>query len=119
MMYMGKNSINITPVPFEPKKGCIVCQNHPVDVKLEKSITVDELNKKLSELFKIDNLTLISESGQYLYASNPPALYEAHKDKLEKKLEELMESKVLLPTQKIIVFSKSLNGEFKVNPIYS
>lgn len=46
MMYMGKNNLNIAPVHFKPKDGCIVCQNKPIDIEIDKSKTVEELVKQ-------------------------------------------------------------------------
>lgn len=45
-MYMGKNSVNIAAVEFEPSSHCITCQNKPISIDIDKSQTVEELVKK-------------------------------------------------------------------------
>lgn len=63
-------------------------------------------------------MTVVGQDGQYLYASQPPELFEAHKSKMTKTIRELIDSKLLSATQKLIVFSKSLNNEITIKPEY-
>lgn len=111
MMYMGKNSVNISAVKFEPKHDCIICQTKPIPVECKTSKTVEEWLKELSEQFKIDGLTVVTEDGKYLHAASPPQLYEEHKHKLEKSIKSLLDDGLLKPVCKLIIFCKTLKKE--------
>lgn len=74
------------------------------------------INYRLQTSFNITQVTVVGENGQYLHASQPPELYESHKHKLSKTIRELVESKLISLTQKLIVFSKSLNNEITIKP---
>lgn len=118
MMYMGKNSINCSAIKFEPKHDCIICQNKPTPMELSLDKTVEALLEELEATLKVSKITLICESGQYLFASQPEALFETHKHKLKKTLKELIEEKILKEKEKLVVFSKGLNKEIFILPSY-
>ncbi len=118
MMYMGKNSINIEALKFDPNQACIVCQRKPVDYSIDPSKTIEQLVQDISEQFKLDRVTLVTNTSQYLHAANPPELFEAHKHKLNWTVQEAVDKKLLGCGQEIIVFSKTINNEIILRPSF-
>lgn len=118
MMYMGKNSINIEALKFDPKENCIVCQRKPIDYALDTSKTIEQLVEDISEQFKLERVTLVTNCSQYLHAANPPELFEAHKHKLSWTVQEAVDKKLLGCGQEIIVFSKTINNEIILRPSF-
>jgi hypothetical protein len=115
---MGKNSINIEALKFDPNQACIVCQRKPVDYSIDPSKTIEQLVQDISEQFKLDRVTLVTNTSQYLHAANPPELFEAHKHKLNWTVQEAVDKKLLGCGQEIIVFSKTINNEIILRPSF-
>ncbi len=118
MMYMGKNSINIEALKFDPKPFCIVCQRKPVDYSTSTSKTIEQLVQDISDRFKLERVTLVTSASQYLHAANPPELFEAHKHKLNWTVQDAIDKKLLGCGQEIIVFSKTLTNEIILRPSF-
>lgn len=83
MMYMGKTGVNISTFEMQSNPKCYICCSAAIDYPLKKTVRVDELVQKMEKEFNVRQVTINSESGVYLYAANPPALYESNKHKME------------------------------------
>ena len=64
-------------------------------------------------------MTIITETARRVFASHPPPLYEETKGNLEKKLSQLIEDKVVSITGQLVVFSKTLNNEITLRPVWA
>lgn len=64
-------------------------------------------------------MTIITETAKRVFASHPPPLYEETKGNLEKKLSQLIEDKVVSVTGQLVVFSKTLNNEITLRPVWA
>ena len=80
--------------------------------------TIEQLVQDISEQFKLDRVTLVTNTSQYLHAANPPELFEAHKHKLNWTVQEAVDKKLLGCGQEIIVFSKTINNEIILRPSF-
>lgn len=74
---------------------------------------------RIEARFKIEKITIITESAKRLFASNPPPLYEETKGNLEKLLNSFLEDKFMSNATKLIVYSKTLNNEITLRPVWS
>ena len=73
---------------------------------------------RVEEAFKVEKVTLVGKNGFYLYASQPEALFEAHKHKMDMTIKELLDNSSIGPSTVIVVYSKSLNNEIFIRPTY-
>ena len=118
MMYMGQTGTNIQTFKFEEDEDCPVCSTNYIEYEIGLDTKVYTLVERIEKEFKVSKVTLNCEDGKYLYAAVPPVLFEKHKYKMEKTFQQLIDDGELVKGVNILVFSKDLPTDVKLQPKY-